>query len=355
MKGKSKSKITLKDIAQDTGLSVSTVSRALAGSGKISTENEKRIFESAKRLNYPVRKLDTPMDLRKNIFIALITRFHIGEFYSSFYNGFDMATKGTNTNIALLNASNASVDEITLINELHKTNFDAAIIFLPDFDQEDYRQLIERTDPNFPIISVAPIANPVMDTITFDTYRGGHLVADHFHRQGFEKMGIILGPQNKSEAMLRRNGFIDFIQSKSELELVWQFDGNFENKSGHEAFQNYKKAQDKPEAIFCGNDSMAVGFMQSALYEGVNIPGDVAIAGYDDLPVCVYNSPSITSVHTPFEMLGKKAIKYLIERLKNSGSENEHAGYVSLVPVSLSIRESSTNTTNLDSEREVTI
>lgn len=355
MKNKSKSKVTLKDIARDTGLSISTVSRALARSGKISAENEKKIFESAKRLNYPVKKLDTPLDLRKNIFIALITRFHIGEFYSSFYNGFDMATKDTNTNIALLNVSNASVDEITLIDELHKTNFDAAIVFLPDFDQDDYKQLIERTDSKFPIISVAPIANPVMDTITFDTYRGGHLVADHFYKQGFKKLGIINGPQNKSEAMLRRNGFMDFIQSNSELELVWQYGGNFENKSGHKAFHYYDDAKDKPEAIFCGNDSMAVGFMQSALHEGVNIPGDVAIAGYDDLPVCAYNSPTITSVHTPFEMLGKKAIKYLIERLKNSSSGNEHAGYVSLVPVSLSVRESSSNADHLVSEKEATI
>lgn len=343
MKDQSKSKVTLKDIANDTGLSISTVSRALARSGKISAENEKKIFESAERLNYSFNKLDTPLDLRKNIFIALITRFHIGEFYSSFYDGFDRATKGTNTNIALVNVSNASVDEITLINELHKTNFDAAIVFLPDFDQDDYTKLIEHTDSKFPIISVAPIANPVMDTITFDTYRGGHLVADHFHRQGFRKLGIIHGPQNKSEAMLRRNGFVDFIQSNSELELVWQFDGNFENRSGHEAFQSYKSTQDKPEAIFCGNDSMAVGFMQSALHEGLNIPGDVAIIGYDDLPVCGYNSPSITSVHTPFEILGKKAIKYLLERLKSGSTKTEHAGYVSLVPVSLSVRESSVN------------
>lgn len=343
MKSQQKSKVTLKDIAEDTGFSISTVSRALARSGKISAENEKIIFESAERLGYSIKKLDTPLNLRKNILIALITRFHIGEFYSSFYHGFDMATKDTNTNIALVNVSNATVDEVTLIDDLGKSNFDAAIIFLPDFDQDDYKQLIDHTNPKFPIISVAPMVSPVMDTITFDTYRGGHLVADHFYRQGFKKLGIIHGPLNKSEAMLRRNGFIDFIESNNELDLMWEYDGDFENRSGHEAFQHYKSSPEKPEAIFCGNDSMAVGFMQSALHDGVNIPGDVAIAGYDDLPVCEYNSPSITSVHTSFEMLGKKAIDYLLERLRGSASENKHAGYVSLVPVSLSVRESSLN------------
>jgi len=340
MKKKKSSKVTLKDIAEDTGFSISTVSRALSRSGKISPKNEKKIFESAQRLNYPIKNLDTPLELRRNIFIALVLRFHIGEFYSSFYHGIDMATKDTNTNLAMINVSNTAVDETTLIKELYTANFDAAILFLPDFRQDDYKKLINKIDPNFPIISVAPIASPVMDTITFDTYRGGHLVADHFYKQGFRKLGILNGPLERSEAMLRKNGYIDFISNNDETDLVWQFDGNYENTTGVEAYESYKNSVDKPEAIFCGNDSMAVGFMQNALRDGVKIPGDLAIAGYDNLPICEFHSPSITSVHTPFEMLGKKALKYLLERL-GSSSENEHEGYISMVPVSLEVRESS--------------
>lgn len=337
MKNKKSSKVTLKDIAEDTGFSISTVSRALARSGKISPKNEKKIFESAQRLNYPIKNFDTPLELRRNIFIALVLKFHTGEFYSSFFNGIDMATKGTNTNLAMINAAE---DEITLIKELQNANFDAAIIFLPDFTQDDYEKLISETDPNFPIISVAPIANPVMDTVTFDTYRGGHLVAEHFQNQGFRKLGIINGPLEKSEAMLRKNGYTDFISNSDKTELVWQFDGDYENMSGLEAYDSYKNAAQKPEAIFCGNDSMAVGFMQNALQEGVRIPGDLAVAGYDNLPICEFHSPSITSVDTPFEMLGRKALKYLLERL-GSNTENEHEGYISMVPVTLQVRESS--------------
>lgn len=342
MKNKKSSKITLKDIADDTGFSISTVSRALSRSGKISAKNEKKIFESAQRLNYPIKNFDTPLELRRNIFIALVLKFHTGEFYSSFYHGIDMATKGTNTNLAMVNASNTATDEITLIKELQNANFDAAIIFLPDFSQDDYERLISETNPNFPVISVAPIASPVMDTITFDTYRGGHLVADHFHSQGFRKLGIINGPLNKSEAMLRKNGYADFISNNKDTELIWQFDGDYENSSGLEAYESYKQATVKPEAIFCSNDSMAVGFIQNALRDGVRIPGDLAIAGYDNLPICEYHSPTITSVVTPYDMLGSKAIKYLLDRLK-SDSKNEHEGYISMVPVSLKVRESSLN------------
>ena len=342
MKKQPGAKVTLKDIADDSGFSVSTVSRALSKSEKISSDTERIVFESAKKLNYPIKKSDTPIELRDNMFIALVTRFHIGEFYSSFYHGFDLATKGTNVSIALLSISNANANEITFINELYKSNFDAAILFLPDLNQNDYRKLIKNTDSDFPIISVATIPNPIMDTITFDTYRGGYLVAHHFLDMGYKKLGIILGPQNKSEAMLRKNGFTDFISLKEELELVWQYNGDYENRSGLEAYMNYKQAINKPDAIFCSNDSMAVGFIQSAKDDGVKIPGDLAVAGYDDLPICEYHSPSITSVKTPFDELGKKAIEYLVNRLNNK-SKNEHTGYVSMLPVSLNVRESSLN------------
>jgi len=342
MKGKKNGKVTLKDIAEDTGFSISTVSRAISGKSKISTETEQIIYESAQRLNYPIHSTDMPVELRKNIFIALVTKFHTGEFYSSFYHGFDNATSGTNTNIALLSISNATTDNVTLVDELQKTNFDAAILFLPDFKPDDYKVLIEHIDPSFPIVSVANITNPVMDTITFDAYRGGYLVAEHFYKLGYKNVGIIHGPLDKPEAMLRKNGFSDFISLNDGIELMWHYDGNFENSSGIEAYISYKESYHQPDAIFCTNDSMAVGFIQNAKSDGVDIPDDVAVASYDDLPICEYHSPSITSVHTPFEMLGKKAIQYIMDRLNKGNDTDSHTGSISLVPVYLNVRESTT-------------
>lgn len=339
MKSRTQAKVTLKDIAVDTDLSISTVSRALARIGKISDKNEKRIFDSAQRLGYPIKHFNTPLELRKNIFIALITSFQTGEFYSSLFDGFNVATKDTNANIALINVSDEPFSEVDLVHQLQQAKFDAAVVFLPHFNQTDYTQLIEKTDPNFPIISVAHITSPVMDTITFDNYGGGYSVGNHFLNKGYKKLGIINGPSNKSEAMLRKNGFLDFIDSREELSLVWQYDGDYDPKAGNDAYIHYKNAKIKPEAIFCSNDSMAVGLMHAALRDGKKIPNDFAVVGYDDLPICQYHTPTITSIHTPYEVLGKKSIEYLLNRLKHT-NKVEHGGFTSLIPVSLKVRES---------------
>jgi DNA-binding LacI/PurR family transcriptional regulator len=339
-------KVTLKDIAKDSGLSVSTVSRALARSGKISSENEKKVFESAHKLNYPLTVSDTPWELRKNISIALVTFLYTGEFFSSLFHGFDIASRDTNAQIRLLSVSNAKRNAVDIIANLEKSNFDAAVVFLPDFKEKDYYKLLKAVPETFPLFSAAPIVNPVIDTVTFDHYRGGYIVANHFKERGYRKVGIIQGPSNKSEALLRKNGFMDYTDESDQLNCIWEQKADYSLESGIQAYNAYRGLSQKPEAIFCSNDDVAIGFMHSAVRDGVRIPDDVAIAGFDDLPKCQYYTPTITSVNTPYELLGKKVIELIQERIK--GDNNAlHAGYTSLVPVSLSVRESTTELSDI--------
>lgn len=341
-----KEKVTLRDIAKDSGLSISTVSRAITRSGKISKENERKVFESAQRLNYPIAVLNTPIDLRSTINIALVTKHYTGEFFASLFEGFDISAKDTKARINLISVSHSSETPEDVAREIKKSHFDAAIIFLPDYKATDYKQLISHIPDHYPVVSIAPIANPVMDTVTFDNYRGGHLVASHFQERGYKKLGIIEGPKSKSEAMLRKNGFLDYIRATDDMTLVWDYSGNYSLEHGQDAYKSYKNAVVKPEAIFCSNDGMAIGFMQKAIRDGVFIPDDVAVAGFDDLPTCDLYTPTITSVNTPYHLLGKKSLELIFDRLLQKQTPN-YTGYTSLVPVSLSVRESSTKLTNV--------
>lgn len=331
-------KVTMKDIADDTGLSVSTVSRALAQKGKISPKNEKIIFESAHRLNYPLNNIDTPINLRDNIYVALIINSHPGEFYASLYDGFDLASKDTNFNFGLFNIAHKNKSAVDFITSIRQNHFDAAVIFLPSLSENDYKELIAKLGDNFPMVSAAPLPTPVMDTVSFDNYRGGYLVAKHFQEKGYRNIGIIQGPVSKVEAQLRKNGLMDYCE-RNNLNVIWNFQANYDPAGGQSAFEHFKSSTEKPEAIFASNDALAVGFMQHAIRDGLSIPEDVAIAGYDDLPICTYHYPTITSVHTDFESLGKNSIEMLNERLENESS-TPHTGYTKLVPVSLNIRES---------------
>jgi len=187
-------------------------------------------------------------------------------------------------------------------------------------------------------MSMAPLFNPILDTITFDSYRGGYIIAQHFYERDYKTLGIITGPPNKNEALLRKNGFKDFINQKSDASVIWQFEGDYTFESGKNAFEAYIELEDKPRAIFTSNDYMCLGFLEHASKYGIEIPGDVALAGFDDLPICEYVNPKMTSIHTDYNILGEKTFSLLKQKIRNP---QEHSGILSIIPVSLSVRNSS--------------
>lgn len=331
-------KITLKEIAEDTGYSISTVSRVLTGSQKISGYAKEKIFKSATKLNYPVNKnINSSLNGHILKIALLISGFHKGEFYASFYKGFTEAAETDNIILSIVCIDQPKSTFIEVANRLCDTN-DGLILFTPEFNRDDYLKLHKKLPSGFPIVSNGLIENPVFSTITFDSYSGGHLSAEYFHKNDYLSCGIIKGPQYKTEARYRYNGFRDYITQHTDMKLLWEFDGDYSFDSGTAAFNEFKEFKEKPRAIFASNDAMCHGFLETATKEGYNFPEDVAIIGFDDLPICLHHQPTISSISTPYHELGQLTFEMIKRIMSKSDNQN---GMLSLLPVTLAERKSS--------------
>lgn len=329
-------KIGLKDIAEDTGFSISTISRVLNGSDKISEDTQKKVIISAEKLGYKMSKNCLGKG-EKTFNIALVaTGFHEGEFYSSLFHGLNKSARCNNVRLFLTAILDHEKELLQTLKVLASDYYDGIILFVPELKRPDYEKIESILPEKYPLISNSLIENPVFPTVTFDSYSGGYLAASHFYDRGYKKVGIILGPPGRSESRFRKNGFTDFLHQKNNMELVWTCKGDFMFNTGVKAFKEFRKETNKPEAIFASNDTMAYGFLQTAKKYGYTIPDDVAIIGYDDLPNNRYTRPTISSVHTDYEKLGGAAIKALIERIKKTDLDSS---LISLMPVSVSHRE----------------
>lgn len=332
-------KVTLKDIAEDTGYSISTVSRVLNGSDKISTSTRREIYQSAKKLNYPVYRSINGEPLVDTLNVSLIvTRHHIGEFYASFYHGFNVAAQKHNVNLSLTSLRCSFDDTLKRIKDLSHQKNDGLIIFAPEFRRPEYQKVQEVLPDKYPVISNAAIENPVLTTVIFDGYSGGFLAAEHFKKQGYKSCGIIRGAFDAVEARFRSNGFRDYVFQASDMELSWDYQGDFTFESGKAAFRDFQRQQSKPRAIFACNDAMCHAFMEEALMYGYDVPGDIAFVGYDDLPICERHRPTISSIFTDYQKLGEVTMEKLKELLSNP---NQDKRMLSMVPVTLAQRESS--------------
>ncbi len=326
---------TLKQVADDTGLSIATVSRALRRDKRRYSKNEEKIYASARKLGYPfIGELNNEEQLT----IALVTEVHQGEFYSSLFNGFYNSSKNSESDIVFVNLAKHSDDPVQHIINLSK-KYSGICLFLPNLEKIDYKRIRQGVG-KYPIISLTPMKNPTIDTVSFDSYSGGYMIAKHFEEQGYKNFGIVSGPGDAVDAVFRKNGFVDHISEKEDLKLVWEYKGDFSSESGRDAFNDYKKKNIPNMAIFGCNDHTCFGFMKGALEAGYKIPKDFIIAGYDNLSFCDNFTPELTSVATNFDILGKRAIR-TIENMVNDS--NEIIRQFSMVPVEIVIRSSTQN------------
>jgi len=326
---------TLKQVADDTGLSIATVSRALRRNKRRYSKNEEKIYASARKLGYPfIGELNNEEQLT----IALVTEVHQGEFYSSLFNGFYNSSKNSESDIVFVNLAKHSDDPVQHIINLSK-KYSGICLFLPNLEKIDYKRIRQGVG-KYPIISLTPMKNPTIDTVSFDSYSGGYMIAKHFEEQGYKNFGIVSGPGDAVDAVFRKNGFVDHISEKEDLKLVWEYKGDFSSEAGRDAFNEYKKQNIPNMAIFGCNDHTCFGFMKGALEAGYKIPEDFIIAGYDNLSFCDNFTPELTSVATNFDILGKRAIRTIENMVTDS---NEIIRQFSMVPVEIVIRSSTQN------------
>jgi DNA-binding LacI/PurR family transcriptional regulator len=241
--------------------------------------------------------------------------------------------------VSMFNAPSNHGGICDLINELNNAGYSAAVLMDSTLNRDGYRQISEQTSPDFPLVSCSSIFHPVLSTVTFDGYGGGSLVAKHFVERGYKTVGLIKGSTQKPSAQHRKNGFVDGISQAAGFELIWSQPGHYNIESGVQAFRNFEKLEQKPRAIFAADDAMALGFMEAAREQGYQFPKDIALAGYDNLPVCQYHFPTITSVKPDYEKLARVTLTTIEAQLISHLSHEE--GLVSTLPVELKVRDSS--------------
>lgn len=324
-------KHTLKDISDDTGYSISTVSRFLSGKRRYRNDKEFEIFKSANKLNYPyIQNFFTNQNKLK---VALVTTIKKGEFFSALLSDFHIAAKDSNCEIELIDIEKNDF----FYNKIKSLTIekDGLCIFFPNINQSDCN-ILDKYNKETPIISLSPILDGSISTITFNNYKGGYLAAKYLNELGYTDFGLISGDEKILEACQRKNGFIDYLKSKN-IKCKWEFKGDYSLKSGNKAFSNFQAQNIKNIGIFGVNDYMCFGFMKLAILSGIKIPDDLSLIGFDNTPFCQNSIPELSSISTNFVELGKKAL----DEIEKSFTEYEKNNFnTNLIPVQLIKRES---------------
>ncbi len=303
---------TIKEVALKANVSIATVSRVLNNDPRVARETYKRILKIANQLNYKPNILARNFAKKKTNLIGLILPEIIDEFFTEIIKGVDeiLYQKGYYTIVASSHKYESLHDE--LMTFTNNGLISGLILLAPEFQPRLATVLIKSSIPVVLINSDPVLKN--FDRISLDNYEGSFKMAEYLiTKKKYKKLAHITGPKANNDSELRRKGFVDACRKHKVKYSVAS--GNFSKESGYANCKKLLTGKNAPKVIFAGNDMMAIGCYDYIRKAGLRIPEDIGVAGFDDIFVSQYLSPSLTTVRINIEDIGKQAADTLIQRI----------------------------------------
>lgn len=307
--------VTIKDIAKIANVSHTTVSRALNDSPLINVETKRRILAIAEQLNY------TPnLNARR---LVLHRSYYIGLFFTTLSTGtssgfFHAAVRGANRHIkGHYNLGVKAIDDYEDFSVITADMFDGIIVMSQSPEDDRFIQfLLSKEIPT--VVLNRRVDDPVVANIISDDFEGAFHAVTDLIEQGHRQIGLISGKEGFQSTIERKGGYLAALARHNIPERQdYQVQGNYDIQSGYKAMMTLLQTTDRPTAVFCSNDDMAVGAIKAITQSGLQVPKDLSVTGFDDDIFSSFITPSLTTVRRPIEEISAKGARCLLAGIEN--------------------------------------
>ena len=323
---------TIKDVAREAGVSVATVSRALNGAENVLPDTRQRIVDIARELRYSPSGAARSLITRKTDTVgALLPDLH-GEFFSELIRGIDQAARARGLHL-LLSSSHDDAHEAAAALRAMNGRVDGLIVMSPHADDDFLSQNLPPTLPA--VLLNSGVRAPTQPVFAVDNFGGARAMTEHLVASGRRRIAFLGGPAANFEARERERGYRAGLPASAQ---PWLLAGDFSEDAGLRAAATVLAlpAGERPDAVFATNDMMAIGLLGALQSAGLRLPGDIALAGFDDIPIARYVSPALTTMRVPIAAMGGQALDALASVLEREPL----AARTTVMPVQLVVRRS---------------
>jgi len=315
----SKRHVSLKDLANELNVSISTVSRALKDHPDISEEVRKKVKRLAAERNYSPNPLAMGLLKEATRMIGIIVPDLVTHFYSSIISGIESVAKEHGYFVVIASSNESFDKEKESIENLLKARVEGLIICMSreTTDTSHFEKLVQG---NIPVVMFDRVCLPdQIPSVIADNAEASRQIVQHFYAMGYRKIAYVTGPENLSISRERMTGYLAGLEAchiPVEQGLIEACDLTFE--SAKAAMHRLLQLPDRPDAVFGINDTVAFGMMKAIKEVGLQIPGDIGVVGFTDEFHSIVVDPPLTSVtHPTFEM-GQKTAGLFFKRLNST-------------------------------------
>ncbi len=340
-----KSKITLKKIAKEFDVSISTVSKALKDSHEISEEVREKIKAFAKYYHYRPNSLAVNLRNQKTKTIGVIIPQIVHHFFSKVISGIEHIAneKGYNVMICLSNESYEK--EVLNMEMLANGVVDGIIVSVAKQTEEkaDYTHFKELINNGIPLVLFDRKIDEIKcNKVLVDDFGGGYMAAQHLIDIGCKKVAIVTTPNHVTVGNIRKEGYIKALED-NDIDVNENFIIKVnEEHSIAEQIKEIFEHSDLPDGIFAVNEIYAATAVKIAKNRGLNVPDDVAIMGFTDGLISEFSSPQLTTVAQHGFTMGEKSMEILLDELNHQDADYQYK--TNIISTDIVIRESTKKT-----------
>lgn len=305
----------LKDVAKRAGVSISTVSRALAGHTAISAATRDAVQNAAAELGYRMplqgRKARKSATKVVGVVVGALHNPFITSLIAHLHDAFDEA----GYHMVLIIDSMNEARCMQKLRPLIDGYLDGLVLATATLDSPVVAELRRRAIPL--VLVIRSVDDQNVDTVEVDNVHAGAEAARHLYELGHRHIGLVMGPQNTSTSRDRSEGALRWLEERGirrqDVPLVY---GDYTMESGYSSAVSLLGASNRVSAIIAGNDTVALGVLEAAKRKEIEVPRQLSVLGFDDMPLAGTQVMSLTTIRQPVEAMARTAAQRLLNRME---------------------------------------
>ena len=321
-------RVTIYDIADKAGVSIATVSRVLNDHPRVAPETRERVLEVARLLNYRPHVSAQSLARSSASSVAAIIPMMANYFYLEVLRGLTEAIANSGFDLIVFSATSPEQVREHIERALQRGRSAGLLLFSTALTPDVAERLRRSSQP----VVLVDAFHAFFDSISVDNRRGGYLATRHFIEQGYTRIGMIAAHPMSLPAQGRYQGYRralveDGLQADDRW-VIWSQEEHhhgYLEEEGYRAIQKLLEKSDLPEALFVSSDIQALGVLKALREEGIRVPEDMAVIGFDDIKISRY--VGLSTMRQPMHEMGKKAVEKLLQRMESPEHPVTHTIY----------------------------
>ncbi|SFE21100.1 transcriptional regulator, LacI family [Lentibacillus persicus] len=302
---------TIRDVAKLANVSTATVSRVINSNGYVNDETKKRVKDAIQQLNY------LPNDVARSLFkgrskmIALFVPDITNPFFPELARAVEDVTNQYDYTFVLCNTDNDIEKQMDYLNALQQKSVDGFIIVSSTIKKEHLQHI------QVPIVALDRIISSDISSVTVNNRSGSRQVVQYLKSIGCQRIAHVAGPEHVDNAIYRMRGYLDEVKEEAWFNSSYVVSGKYNFDAAREAAMALLSELPEVDGIFAGNDLMGAGVLNAAASLGKNVPGDLAVAGFDGIAIGETLTPTLTTMAQPIYEIGAKAAEILMTHIQS--------------------------------------